>query len=88
MPREWSDEQRRQQAERIRQWQPWRSSTGPRTRAGKRKVAKNRIRKAGPRAQLWAKLAVVLNRTGGPQTPEGKARSLINLYQYRQRVPS
>ena len=85
MSRKWSDEQRRQQAERIRQWQPWRNSTGPRTRAGKRKAAKNRVRKPNPRAKLWALLIRELNRTGGPRTAEGKARALMNLKQYRAR---
>jgi hypothetical protein len=84
MAREWTDEQRTAQAERIRLWKPWRYSTGPRTPAGKRKVAKNRIRQLGSRAKLWEKLLRAVNRSGGPRTPEGKARALQNLKQYRE----
>lgn len=40
MPR-WTPEARAKQAERIRDWQPWRQSTGPVTRKGKRKSARN-----------------------------------------------
>jgi hypothetical protein len=41
MPREWSDKQRAEQAERCRQNQPWRYSTGPRTKQGKTKSSMN-----------------------------------------------
>ncbi len=37
----WTSERRVQQAKLIRQWRPWEKSTGPRTRAGKAKVARN-----------------------------------------------
>lgn len=40
----WPPERRRAQAERIRQWKPWRFSTGPRSRAGKDKVSMNAFR--------------------------------------------
>ena len=35
MARKWTAEQRAQQAEKIRQWQPWQHSTGARTIEGK-----------------------------------------------------
>lgn len=37
----WTPEARKAQAEAIRRWQPWKDSTGPRTEAGKAKVAGN-----------------------------------------------
>lgn len=40
MPR-WTPEARAKQAALITAWQPWRASTGPRTDAGKAKVARN-----------------------------------------------
>jgi len=40
MPR-WTAEARARQAALIREWQPWRQSTGPVTRKGKRKAARN-----------------------------------------------
>ena len=39
--RNWTPEQRQQQAERIRGWSPWEHSTGPKTAAGKVSVAGN-----------------------------------------------
>jgi hypothetical protein len=41
MPRQWTDQQRAAQAERCRKQQPWKHSTGPKSVAGKRKVAQN-----------------------------------------------
>jgi hypothetical protein len=40
MPR-WTTEARAKQAALIAAWQPWRSSTGPRSADGKAKVSKN-----------------------------------------------
>lgn len=40
-------ERRAQQAEAIRQWQPWASSTGPRTEKGKAAVAQNAFKGEG-----------------------------------------
>ena len=40
MPR-WTPEARERQAALIREWRPWEQSTGPVTRKGKRKSAKN-----------------------------------------------
>jgi hypothetical protein len=39
----WTDERRARQRELIRRWAPWRRSTGPKTRAGKARSAKNAI---------------------------------------------
>lgn len=41
MPRIWTDEQRAAAAERIRKTRPWEKSTGPRTRAGKKRASRN-----------------------------------------------
>ena len=39
--RNWTPEQRQQQAERIRAWSPWEQSTGPRSAEGKAKASRN-----------------------------------------------
>ena len=39
--RQWTLEQRKQQALKIRQWQPWQHSTGAITIEGKAKVSRN-----------------------------------------------
>jgi len=39
--RNWTPEQRQQQAERIRAWSPWKHSTGPRTVEGKATASRN-----------------------------------------------
>lgn len=39
--RNWTLEQRQRQSEAIRQWKPWKHSTGPRSIEGKAKVARN-----------------------------------------------
>lgn len=62
MPREWTVEQRQQQAEAIRSRKPWEQSTGPRTPLGKVKVSQNAYR-GGTRAQL-AKINRILNQYG------------------------
>ena len=43
----------KRQSELIRQWQPWRKSTGPSTTEGKRRSARNAF-KGGTRATLHA----------------------------------
>src|SRR5688572_24212739 len=40
----WSPERRALQAKRIREWQPWRRSTGPKTEAGKLRSAANAVK--------------------------------------------
>jgi hypothetical protein len=47
----WSLERRARQAELIRQWKPWKQSTGPKSVEGKERVAANAWR-GGHRAQL------------------------------------
>ena len=51
--RKWTAEQRAQQAEKIRQWQPWQHSTGARTLEGKA-IASHNAFKGGFRQQLKA----------------------------------
>jgi hypothetical protein len=41
MPRQWTEDQRRAQSEKIRAQKPWTRSTGPRTVEGKTKSAQN-----------------------------------------------
>ena len=43
----WTPERRARQAELIRQWAPWRHSTGPKTEAGKERCSKNALRHGG-----------------------------------------
>ena len=62
MPREWTTEQRQQQAKAIRNRKPWEQSTGPLTAEGKIKVSKNAYR-GGTRAQM-AKINRILNQYG------------------------
>lgn len=51
MARKWTAEQRAQQAEKIRQWQPWQNSTGAKTVEGKASSSRNAY-KGGFRQQL------------------------------------
>ena len=53
MARKWTAEQRAQQAEKIRQWQPWQHSTGAQTLEGKAIASRNAF-KGGIRQQLKA----------------------------------
>lgn len=39
--RKWTEEQRKQQSQKIRQWQPWKHSTGAKTTEGKAKSSRN-----------------------------------------------
>ena len=57
--RNWTPEQRRQQAERIKTWQPWAQSTGPRTPEGKAAASGNAWR--GGHRDMLRELARVLN---------------------------
>ena len=43
----WTPERRAKQAQRIRLWQPWQRSTGPRTERGKARVAINPLKHGG-----------------------------------------
>ena len=41
--RKWTEEQRRQQAQAIRRWKPWKKATGPKTDEGKATSARNTL---------------------------------------------
>ena len=56
--RNWTPEQRRQQAERIKTWQPWAQSTGPRSAEGKAMAARNGWK--GGRREMLRELARTL----------------------------
>lgn len=47
----WTAERRQRQAALIQNWQPWNQSTGPKSEAGKDRVARNAF-KGGWRPQL------------------------------------
>lgn len=40
----WTPERRRRQAYLIKQWQPWKKSTGPKTVEGKQRASKNAVK--------------------------------------------
>ena len=42
--RQWTDEQRKAQAEKIKTYQPWQMSTGATSEAGKKKVSQNALK--------------------------------------------
>ena len=65
----WSKERRARQAELIRNWQPWAKSTGPKSKEGKERVARNAWR-GGHREKL-RELSKVVN------TEIRQARQLI-----------
>lgn len=48
----WTDERRARQASLIRQWQPWRKSTGPRTAQGKAISSRNAYKLTSVRRAL------------------------------------
>ena len=52
MPRRWTLEQRREQAEKIKRWKPWEAATGPVTDAGKA-VSSQNGRTHGMRSAEW-----------------------------------
>lgn len=58
MGKEWSNERRAKQAERIREWRPWDRATGPRTDVGKARSSKNAFR--GNTRALLRELAKLL----------------------------
>ena len=47
----WTEERRRKQAEAIKRWKPWKSSTGPKTRSGKERVRYNALKHGNFTAQ-------------------------------------
>jgi len=50
----WTPERRARQSERIKQWQPWKQSTGPKTDVGKAASSENAF-KHGMRCAEWIK---------------------------------
>ena len=54
----WTQERRERQAEAIRRWKPWETSTGPKTPAGKARAAQNAYK--GGERKLLRFLASVL----------------------------
>lgn len=63
MPRTWTDEQKRAQAEKIRRWKPWEQSTGPKTPEGKARSRYNAL-KDGTYTPEWGAIrrALKLNK--------------------------
>lgn len=59
MKNDWSTEDRLRQAEIIRQRAPWKRSTGPKSAAGKAKVAQNPV-KHGLRGGIYRQAADLL----------------------------
>jgi hypothetical protein len=51
--RHWTSEQKKKQAELIRQWSPWKESTGPQSAGGKQRASRNAF-KGGLAARLRA----------------------------------
>jgi hypothetical protein len=60
MTKGWTEERRKQQAERIRQTKPWEKSTGPKTEGGKARSALNAV-KQGMRSRTAKELRAVLD---------------------------
>ena len=58
--RQWTLEQRQQQAKKIRQWQPWKHSTGARTAHGKSISSRNAIKHG--MGKLLKEMRVLLRR--------------------------
>lgn len=54
----WTPERRKRQSELIRQWQPWKHSTGAKTTEGKAKVAKNAYK-----GSYWKELRALKKQT-------------------------
>lgn len=56
----WTPERRARQAELIRNWRPWERSTGPRSKVGKARAARNAF-KGG----TWRELRAILKEMNG-----------------------
>jgi hypothetical protein len=63
MPNTWTPERRAAQAERIRALKPWLKSTGPKTKAGKKRSSKNAVQHGLRKAEVEkVKRLIRLNR--------------------------
>lgn len=58
MSKGWTEERRKQQAERCRRNKPWEKSTGPKTSAGKQRSKRNAI-KHGRRSLAWKQIRLL-----------------------------
>ena len=70
MPR-WTPEARAKQARKIREWQPWHDSTGPKTVVGKARSCENAIKHG-----MYSKL----------ERPKYSASAMAIATQWRRRV--
>ena len=61
--RPWTAEQRAQQSQKIRQWQPWNKSTGARTPEGKARASRNAY-KGGNRGLMRQLMALLREQKG------------------------
>lgn len=59
--RNWTPEARKAQSESIRRWQPWKSSTGPKTQKGKDRCRLNAVKHGGYTVNMY-ELARLLRR--------------------------
>ena len=57
--RQWTPAERNTQASLIRQWKPWRKSTGPKTESGKNKSAQNALKHGMRSAKQLAELRLL-----------------------------
>jgi hypothetical protein len=83
----WSPERRVRQAELIRRFAPWRHSTGPKTKAGKARCAKNALRhgsRSGSRIRELQRIRYALRLAADNIR---KVRLLIRLHQNTARTP-
>ena len=63
MVRQWTEEERRKQAEAVKRWKPWEKSTGPKSRAGKDRAKMNALKHGNYALSRQAlRLALQLNR--------------------------
>lgn len=67
--RKWTDEQRKAQAERLKQTKPWELSTGPKTTKGKNKAAQNG-RQNATSSNLSKEQYIALIKTMNPKLAE------------------
>ena len=80
----WTAERRARQSEAIRRWKPWEKSTGPRTKRGKARVARNAYR-GGMRPFLRA-LSAAMRTSTASERLLSEARS--RTPRKRQRSPA